>query len=229
MAAEISPVNAPSCSQWQFWANTPISVPASAWTASASDTYGGQTTTSTSSGRSSSRSTRQNSAVSTGPLNIFQLPAISMARAYSSTGNRGDTRQLATLEQLERGPAAGRDPRDAIGDAGVMDGADGVSPAHDCVTATVGDRPRDGERPLGEARPLEDAHRPVPEHRLRTGDLLGERVARARADVEPEPPCRQLVERHDLGCRVGVEGVGGDNVGRQHGVERERILATHVL
>ena len=42
-------------SQCTFWANDAISVPASAWTAAASETYGGQTTTSTSP-RSASRS-----------------------------------------------------------------------------------------------------------------------------------------------------------------------------
>ena len=45
--------------------------------------------------------------VSPGPLNIFQLPAIST----SCLGNRRHARELLALEQLERGAAARRDPR----------------------------------------------------------------------------------------------------------------------
>src|SRR4051812_27666713 len=130
-----------------------------------------------------SRSRRQNSAVSSGPLNIFQLPAISTGRAYSSTRDRGDAGELASFEQLERGAAAGRDPRDAFGDAGFVDGPDGVPAADDGVAVAVGERAGDRERPFCEARPFEHPHRPVPEHRARAGDAPGELLARPRADV----------------------------------------------
>src|SRR5215210_2109473 len=80
MRAETSPVNAPSSSQWTFCAATANSVPASSWTATARETYGGQTTTSTAGDSVCSRNATQNSAVSAGPLNIFQLPAISIQR-----------------------------------------------------------------------------------------------------------------------------------------------------
>src|SRR4051812_36668317 len=100
MPADTSPVKAPSASQWTFCAATAISVPASCWTAAASDTYGGLTTTSTPA-RSRSLRARQNSAVSAGPLYIFQLPAISMGAPILRLGDRGDARQLLALQQLE--------------------------------------------------------------------------------------------------------------------------------
>ena len=78
MPGDTSPVNAPVSSQWTFWAATAISVPASASTAACSETYGGQTATSTPSSEASrSRSSRQNSCVSAGPLKSFQFPATS--------------------------------------------------------------------------------------------------------------------------------------------------------
>ncbi|TML06129.1 MAG: hypothetical protein E6G36_00505 [Actinobacteria bacterium] len=77
ISAETSPVYAPSASQCTFCAATAISVPASSWTATASETNGGHTTRSTPVS-SCSRRPRQNSAVSAGPLYIFQLPAISI-------------------------------------------------------------------------------------------------------------------------------------------------------
>ena len=68
----------PSLAQWTLCAKTAIEVPARTETAWWSDVYGGQTTTSVpSSSDSRSRSAAQNSAVSDGVLNIFQLPAIS--------------------------------------------------------------------------------------------------------------------------------------------------------
>ena len=78
----------PFGAQWTFWAKTPISVPASAWTAPASETYGGQTTTSTSPS-SASRSARQNAAASAGPLYIFQLPAISIGQSTGIAATPG--------------------------------------------------------------------------------------------------------------------------------------------
>src|SRR6266545_8079958 len=57
-----------------------MSVSASNWTATASETNGGHTTASTPGGSCRSRNAMQNSAVSAGGLNIFQLPAISIRR-----------------------------------------------------------------------------------------------------------------------------------------------------
>ena len=54
---------------------------------------------------------------------------------------------------------------------------DRVAAADDRVAVVVGDRLRDAERALGEPRPLEDSHRPVPEHRLRAADHVREVLA----------------------------------------------------
>ena len=72
---------------------------------------------------------------------------------------------------------------------GLVDRADGVAAADDGEAVAVGDRLRDRERALGEARPLEDAHRAVPEHRLRAGD-------RARRSPRASPGrCRGRASR----------------------------------
>src|SRR3972149_4246017 len=62
--------------------------------------------------------------------------------------------------------------------------------AADGIAARVGARLRDRLRPRGEARPLEDAHRPVPEDRLRPPDDLAEAPARLGPDVDRQPPLR---------------------------------------
>ena len=49
-------------------------------------------------------------------------------------------------------------------------------------------------RPVGEAGPLEDPHRPVPEHRARLADPLGEDRARLRSDVQPEPALGKSID-----------------------------------
>src|SRR5439155_687379 len=69
---------------WTFCAATAMSVPASNCTAVASDTNGGHTTTSMPE-TSARRNSRQNAAVSAGPLNIFQFPAISTGRSYEDS------------------------------------------------------------------------------------------------------------------------------------------------
>src|SRR4029450_13743507 len=77
--------------------------------------------------------------------------------------------------------------------------------------------------------PLEDSHRAVPEDGPRFGNRARERLARLRADVEPEPAVRQLVVGHDL--RLGVLRALGrrDDVRRQLDLERERVLVAHLL
>src|SRR5437870_1465514 len=166
--AEISPVYAPSCSQCTFCAY--VVRPAS--THSRRRVNGGQTTAS-----SPAR------AAGSGPRNIFQLPAISIGRSYGWKRRRRSRRrpaehrttplgvvpggwdrrhagQLLALEQLEARAAAGRDPRDAVGETELVERAHRVGSAHDREGILVGGD-RLGDRPgsLGERRPLEDAHR----------------------------------------------------------------------
>src|ERR671931_262115 len=158
---QISPVYAPASSQWTFCAATAISVPARSCTATARETYGGQTTTSTPP-RSRSRRAVQNAA------------------------------------------------DDGVG----ICGGDGFG--HGLGAAR-------------ESRPLEDAHRTVPEDRLRAGDLVGEACARLRTDVEAEPAVRDCVVRRHLRLGVRLEGRGGDDVARQDDRKLERTLVPQLL
>src|SRR4029079_8160380 len=103
----------------------------------------------------------------------------------SRSGYRCDPGQLLALEQLERRPAAGRDPVDVVVEGELGDRADGVAAADDRVPIDRGDRLGDRFRPSCERLPLEDAHRSVPEDRLRAADHLAEPRATVRADVEP--------------------------------------------
>src|SRR5262245_18354282 len=206
MTAEISPVKAPSRSQWTFWAATPISVPARSCTAADSETYGGQTTTSTPS-KLRSLSSRQNSTVSPGPLNIFQLPAMSTRRILRAVVPRGDgrdTRELLPLQELERGATPDRDPGDPVGQSRLRHRADRVAAADDRIGPRVRDRLCHRSRALGEPGPLEDAHPAVPEDRPRDGDPFRQRRPRLRADVEPEPPFGHALEPRDPRLRLGV-------------------------
>src|SRR6188768_1696527 len=101
-------------------------------------------TTSTPSGGSKAS---RNARVSAGPLNIFQLPAISIC---SFSRDHRDAGELPALEQLERGAAAGRDPGDSLVETELVDGADGVAAADDGVAVHVRNRLGDGLRAAGE-------------------------------------------------------------------------------
>ena len=59
---------------------------------------------------------------------------------------RLDARQRLPAEELERGAAAGRDVRDAIGDAGLVDGRHRIAAADDRRALDVRHRLRDAER-----------------------------------------------------------------------------------
>src|SRR2546423_2281088 len=96
------------------------------------------------------------------------------------SGDRSDARELLALQELERGAAARRDPADALGQAELGEGAGRVGAAHDGEAVTSRDGLRDRLRPLGEAWPLEDAHRPVPEDGSRLAQVGGEEPARLR-------------------------------------------------
>ncbi len=83
--------------------------------------------------------------------------------------------------------------------------------------------------PSGERRPLEHAHRPVPEHGACAADLAREPLSRLGADVEPEPAVRERIERRDLRLGTLVERRGGDDVGREHRLVRKRLRVAQLL
>ena len=132
--------------------------------------------------------------------------------------------------QLERGAAAGRGPGDPVEQPELVERANRVGAADDRERVRAGDRLGHRLRALREARPLEDAHRPVPEDRLRRRDLGRERLARLGADVEPEPAVRQrVVGRRPSSRRPASNAGGGDHVARQLDREAERVLVAQLL
>src|SRR3954467_9549716 len=112
-----------------------------------SEVSGGSTTTSAA---SSSLSLRENSSFCTRPMAsrcvrfIFQLPAMSGRRAGAGTGplvgQGGEARQLAALEELQRGAAAGADvPVCRLVEPELADGGGRVAPSHHRQAVDRGD------------------------------------------------------------------------------------------
>ena len=183
----------------------------------ASETKGGQSTASTPSGASKAA---QNSRVSRGPLNIFQLPAISFMRS-GITATPGSSLPSSSSSAAPP-PVEAHETRST--QAELVQRADRVGAADDRERVRARDRLGDRLRALGEARPLEDAHRAVPEDRLRRARSR-RRSARAspgRCRARASPPGSSSYG-HDL--RLGVLGsnaAGGDDVDRQLDLEAER-------
>ena len=127
-------MNAPSGSQCTFCAATAISVPARSCTATPSEAKGGQTAMSIPVNSSSRRlSSMQNSAVSAGPLYIFQLPAISIyVLRY-----RSHSRQFFPFQELEGSSAAGRGPVDLVDEPQFGQRADRIGAADDGVRVAL--------------------------------------------------------------------------------------------
>src|SRR4051812_46875536 len=97
---------------------------------------------------------------------IFQFPEM---RGFLSTTGVGclsqglDAREVALLDVLERGAAAGGHVVDLPVEAELLEGRCAVAAAHDREPAALGHRLRDGAGAGFEAGILEDAHGPVPE------------------------------------------------------------------
>ena len=110
----------------------------------------------------------------------------------------GDPGQLATLEELERGAAAGADVGHPVGEALLLDGRDRVAAADDDGRAGVGhvgQEPGHRPRALGERRDLEDAERSVPEDGLRRLEGLLHGGEGLLADVDDVPRGGDLLGR----------------------------------
>ena len=71
----------------------------------------------------------------------------------------------------------------------------------------------DGHRPLRAMRPVEGAHRAVPEDRPCVAERLPVPVACPGADIEADPAVGKLVDRADAGVGV-VEPRGADDIDR---------------
>ena len=217
-------MKAPSTAQWTFCAATAMSVPARAWTAALSETNGGQTATSTPSSHSSrSRSERQNAAASSPcTSSSCRRSALRILLPPGSPPRRAAPCPRAARARRRRRSRPSRSGRRGRASSSARTESPPPTTVYASASAIgLGDR----LRALGEARPLEDAHRAVPEDRLRHRDPLREGLAGLGADVEAEPALGHRVGRHDLRLRVGLERGGGDDVARQLDRKVERVLA----
>src|SRR3954466_11003951 len=79
-----------------------------------------------------------------------------------------DAGELASAEEFERGAAAGRDVRDAGGDARLRDARERIAAADYRRPVHLRDRPGDRHRAVRERVDFEDAHRTVPRDGLRS-------------------------------------------------------------
>ena len=164
------------------------------------------------------------SAAGSGPRNIFQLPAMIM---------RGSPpRPAAPCPRAARGsrrrrsrPRRPRSARPSSLSARTESAPPTTENASWFAATACGDR----LRPAGEARPLEDAHRPVPEDRARLLDALDEARPRLRADVEAEPAVAEARRTHRRASRRRRELGRADDVDRQLDLEVERVLVAQLL
>src|SRR6266567_4483023 len=170
IVGEISPVNAPWGSQWQFWAPSPTAEPPSTSATAASAVKGGHTTTSTPRGRlSPSRTDWASARASAKPPCIFQLPTTSGVRMCLSlldVVEGGHPGELTALQELEEGAARRRDVPDPGRHPHPVNGRDRVATAHHGEGPALADGLRHAERTGSEGLLLEDPHRPVPDHGL---------------------------------------------------------------
>ncbi len=130
----------------------------------------------------------------------------------------GHARQLATLEELERGAATGRDVGHPLGQALLRDRGDRIAATDDDRRPGIrplGEHPRDGLRAVRERRDLEHAERPVPEHGLHVGQRLDHQVLAGLAQVDDVPRGRDLLGLERLVLGAAGDLLGHDDVDRQ--------------
>ncbi len=108
---------------------------------------------------------------------------------------RDDARQRAPLDELERRAAAGRAVGDARGEPELVHRGERVAAADHRCSGRVGDRVRHRLGARREGVDLEDAHRAVPEDRLRARRFGGVGLRRLGSDVEAHPAVRDLASR----------------------------------
>src|SRR5215207_3111687 len=101
---------------------------------------------------------------------------------------------------------------DALSDSCRLDRRERVAAADNSEGVSISDTASDRERPVLKRRTLKHAHRTVPEHGPRGGDLLAKAGDSVRSNVENRLVCRyvsnwdicshgalQRLSRHDVG------------------------------
>merc|ERR1719424_676429 len=132
---------------------------------------------------------------------------------------RGHAGQDLTLEELERGAAAGGDVRHLLREASLLDSRDGVAAADDGDAAVLAGDLSEGvgnvEGALGESLELEDARGAVPDDGLALLELGLDHLGGLGSVVQAHPASGDLLNLDALRLGVGGELVGDDDVGRQ--------------
>ena len=153
-----------------------------------------------------------------GPLNIFQLPAISIGVNLDRDRDRGHAGELLALEQLERRAAAGRDPGDRLGEPELVHRADGVAAADDRVAVGLARRP--GRRPSSPRRTAPTRRRPSARSRRPSSPAwilrreIGSRVSGPMSS--PSQPSGTRVARRRPASPRRPRTRGRDDVDREH-------------
>src|SRR3954466_10119527 len=126
-----------------------------------------------------------------------------------------DARERLAPQELERRTAAGREMVEGLLEAETLHRKEAVSAADDGVGLGSGDRGGHAARSGGERLPLEDAHRAVPQDRVRVRDRARKLLHGAGSDVEALAAFRDRVRRN--GGALGVDGDvrGGNDVLRK--------------
>src|ERR1022692_353229 len=233
IAAEVSPVNAPSCFQCTFWPPMATFDPLADSSAAARSMSGGQTTISSRvSPETSGRKSLKNSRVWSGVLYIFQLAAMSLVLNMKrplrigmgeaivdgslvrrlGTGRsllvsqRLDSRKLLSFQELERRPAAGGNVRDLIRDFSAVHRRDRIATAHNRNRSHVFRHGvSDLESPPRKSRNLKHSHGPVPYDGAGSRNFLREQFDGLRSNVERHAVGRNRLAFADLlHYRVGL-------------------------
>ena len=121
---------------------------------------------------------------------------------------RRDAGQRPAAEELERRAAAGRDVRDPVGDAGLLDRRDRIAAADDGRALDVRHRPRDGVGAGGErrrSRTRPSARSRPRSSRRRSSRCVGRRSSpgRCRGPADRRSPASPIGQH--LVRRAGVE------------------------
>merc|ERR1719424_1671192 len=117
---------------------------------------------------------------------------------------RGHAGQDLTLEELERGAAAGGDVRHLLREASLLDSRDGVAAADDGDAAVLAGDLSEGvgnvEGALGESLELEDAHGAVPDDGLALLELGLDHLGRLGSVVQAKlEECKTVIWNGPMG------------------------------
>ena len=152
------------------------------------------------------------------PTAAFRAFAFGLASLGGRSWRTAIPGQLATLEELERGAAAGRDVGELAGQPLLLDRRHAVAAAdddRDPGLRPVGEIAGDRDRAVGERRDLEHAERAVPEHGLRAGQGFLDRGPALLAEIDDVPRGGELVRPDGLVLRAAGDLLGDHDVDRQ--------------